>query len=138
MAAGSANRQLNARGDSPPVDADLVQDEVIGRLGLDVPPPDVGGREMLQIAGDDDLSTGLDRRCQHVPVAWIRELEPFDERFVPGDEAVSDRPFISCRRRSSLSGRFGLSALEHLIENLVGPLARVPRLCSAIVHESVR
>jgi hypothetical protein len=40
---------------------------------------------MLQIAGDDHLGTGLDRRCQHVPVGWIRELESFDEGFVSGD-----------------------------------------------------
>lgn len=34
---------------------------------------------MLQIAGDNDLSTGLDCRCQHVPVGWIRELESLDK-----------------------------------------------------------
>jgi hypothetical protein len=28
---------------------------------------------MLQLAGDDDLGASLDRRCQHVPVGWIRE-----------------------------------------------------------------
>ena len=82
---------LNAGGDGPPVDADLVQHEVIGRLGSDIPLPEVGGWEVLQIAGDDDLRTGLDRRGQHVPVSWIGEFEPFDEGFVSGDEAVSDR-----------------------------------------------
>jgi len=45
-------------------------------------------REMLQVAGDNNLSTGLDRRRQHVPVAWIGELESLGEGFVPGDEAV--------------------------------------------------
>jgi hypothetical protein len=78
---------LNARGDGPPVDADLIQHEVIGRFGPGVPLPEAGSREMLQIAGDDDLRTGLDRRCQHVPVGWVRELESF----VPGDKAVPHR-----------------------------------------------
>ena len=56
-----------------PVDADVVQYEVIRQLGLHVPLPEIGGREMLQIAGDDDLGASLDRRCQHMPVGWIWE-----------------------------------------------------------------
>jgi hypothetical protein len=54
---------LNAGGDSLPVDADLVQYEVIGGLGLDIPLPKDSSRKMLQIGGDNDLGTGLDRRC---------------------------------------------------------------------------
>jgi hypothetical protein len=46
---------------------------------------------MLQIAGYDDLSTGPDRRCQHVPVAWIGEHESFAEGSVPVNKAVPDR-----------------------------------------------
>ena len=46
--------------------------------------------EKLQIAGDDRLAAGLDRRCQHLPAGWIRELESFGEGFVTGDQAVPD------------------------------------------------
>lgn len=48
---------------------------------------------MFGIADDNDLSTGLDCRCQHVPVGWIREFESLDKvrSFVSGDEAVPDR-----------------------------------------------
>jgi hypothetical protein len=37
------------------------------------------------------LGTGLDRRCQYVPIRWIRELESFDEGFVSGDQADGDQ-----------------------------------------------
>ena len=117
---------LYARGDGPPVDADLVQYEVIGRLGLDVPLPEVGCRKMLQIAGDDHLGTGLDRSCQHVPVGWIRELESFDEGFVPGDEAVLDRLVHQLTKAVKLFRRdvrpVPAQCSEHLVQDLVGPL----------------
>lgn len=117
---------LNARGDCPPVDTDLVQHEVIGRLSLDVPLPELGGREVLQVAGNDDLGTGLDGRRQHVPVGWIRELESLDEGFVPGDQAVPDGSVYQLPKAIELFRGdvrpVPAQGPEHLVEDLIGPL----------------
>jgi hypothetical protein len=75
---------------------------IFGRLGFDIPLPEVGGRGVFRIADDNDLSTGLDCRCQHVPVGWIREFESLDKVRVSYPET-----------RRSLTARY-LAALPSL------------------------
>ena len=75
-----------------PVDPDLVQDEIVGRLGLDMLRLKVRGREVLQVTSVTiNLRTGLDRRSEYVSVTGIGKLEAVDEWFVAFDKAVPDR-----------------------------------------------
>jgi len=87
---------------------------------------ELGSRKMPQVAGNDDLGTGLDRRCQHVPVGWIRELKSFNEGLVPGDQAVPDRSVHRLPEAIELVRRdvrpVPAQGPEHLVEDLVGPL----------------
>ena len=88
---------------------------------------------MPQVAGNDDLGTGLDRRCQHVPVGWIRELESFDEGLVPGDQAVPDRSVHQLPEAIELVRRdvrpVPVQGSEHLVEDLIGPLGLYQTSC---------
>jgi len=82
-------------------------------------------RTIQQYTAVQALTVRLDRRCQHVPVAWIRELESFDEGFVSGDEAVPDRLVHQLPKAVKLVrqdvGPVPAQRPEHLLEDLVSP-----------------
>lgn len=105
---------LNARGDGPPVDAALVQHEVIGRPGPDIPLPEVGGRECFRLLVTMTCAPGLIAAASTWRSAGSESLSPSMRGSYPETRQSLTASFISWRRRSSLSGgmsgRFLLSA----------------------------
>jgi hypothetical protein len=53
------------------VDVDLVEDELVGVFGLDVPAPQGGAWEVVEVGGDDELGAGSDGGGEYVPVVRI-------------------------------------------------------------------
>ena len=96
--------RVDASGDGPPVDADLVQHEVIGRLGLDAPLSEIGGRKMR-------------RQCAH-----DRPGQPTPEGHRPGCRTLVDARTYDRSARTRPAGEKFLWRLEREID----PYGRLP------------
>jgi hypothetical protein len=69
------------------VQMELVDKEVVGMSGLDVPVgQDFSGKVVEVKRGPCPDSGG-----EHVPVVWVRQVEGADERLVAGHDSVSNR-----------------------------------------------
>ena len=104
---------------------DDMEYEQVGMLRLNGESFERGGREVLEVLGDDDLSVAAHGCRQDVSVVGVRENKPFDERLVSGDEAVGDRLAhqLACPfELGSLEVRAAVeNAADHLVEYLVCP-----------------
>ena len=72
-------------------------------LCLDSPVPQPVGREILEVAGHDDIGRPADCAREHVPVVGIREIEETDQILEVGDQCVTGMSIheITCAFQSA-------------------------------------
>lgn len=58
----------------------LVLRESIGMQCFDAPFLQFIRWKILQVGGDDHIRVAIDCRCQHMPVVWVRQRQPRDQR----------------------------------------------------------
>jgi hypothetical protein len=75
----------------PSIEADLVQHEAAWRFGFHMPPPEVCGWEVLQVAGDDDLCTRYRSRRRARDGRLDREVSTDDQLLISVDKAILGR-----------------------------------------------
>src|ERR1035437_3242959 len=72
------------------VQVELVDQEVVGVFGLDVPVGQYLGGKVAQVECDDDLGPCPDRGGENVSVVEVGQVEGADERFVARDDRVTN------------------------------------------------
>src|SRR5664280_946452 len=98
------------------VQVELVDQEVVGVFGLDVPVGQYLSGKVAQVESDDDLGPCPDRGGENVSVVEVRQVEGADERFVARNDHVTNGEVHEgpgrCSRVSSRSGRLACRDLK--------------------------
>jgi len=122
--------RLDGRVHRVAIEMELVEKELIGVLGFDIPGREFMCGEVVQVEGDDRRCPGPDRCGENVAIPGIRQRHARDDRFISRDEAIGDRlahQFARARQPVRRDVRVvGAHITEYLVEDL---------LCPAGVHQ---